>query len=189
MFLRWHACRKGVAALALFAALLVGLLDVSPASGVTRYWKRGQPGAVTMPPMYGWYGGFTLHHTLRFSERTIGRSTAAPGRRQQICVQHKLYHFLPSYLGEPPQWAHAWSSVWICRFVGRGQQLNVAHLDFNPIPVKAYNAEVWVRWFVGQRQIGAARYTYNLTRDYQCQTFKCSTDYGYGGLAYIMFDY
>lgn len=179
------------AALALSAALLgaQALFVTSPASAVNRYWTRGQPGPAFMPPMYGWYGGFTLQHTLRFATRNVRRSPAAPNRVQQICVQHKLYHFLPSYLGEQPQWAHAWSTVWICRFIGRGQQLTVGYQDFNPIPMKAYNAEVWVRWLVGQRQIGAARFDYNRTSDYRCQTFKCSTDYGYRGHAYIMFDY
>jgi hypothetical protein len=139
--------------------------------------------------MYGWYGGFTLQNVLRFSARQVGRSASAPGHNQTICAQYKLYHFLPSYLGEPPMWTSAWNSAPTCRVVPPRGRLNVGSMDVEPQPDKAYNAEVWLTWYAGGRRIASAKYDYSSTNDYSCQTFKCSAAYGYQNVAYIKFDY
>jgi hypothetical protein len=180
---------KRITVFAAIAMIAAAFAAASPASGAVRYQSTGRPGPAAMPPMYGWYGGFTLQNVLRFSARRIGRSPLAPRRNQTICAQYKLYHFLPSYLGEPPMWTSSWNSGLACNVVPPGRALTVGSMDVEPLPQKAYNAEVWVTWRAGGRRIASAKYDYSSTSDYSCQTFKCSTDYGYQNVAYIMFDY
>ena len=162
----------------------VGLtVAAAPAQAVKRYRWAGTPGAATMPAVRGWWF-YTDTPLVRFTPRTVQRSRLYSSYWQRICVDYRGYAFTPG----PATWGFDWHSR-SCINVRPDYQANFGYQNYRPsVPLKAYNVEVWVTWDVGRRRIGWARYDYNRTSDYLCQTPNCYTDYGYGNVAYIMFD-
>jgi hypothetical protein len=167
------------------AAAVLGFGAVESAQAVERVEKKGKPGAVRMPQMQGWY--YAFENGIEFGERSVQRSPSRPRRWQKICVDYRLYRFVPGRFGVKPRWRSDWRSK-DCVQVRPGYQADFAAERYQPFPLFAYNAEVWVTWLVGGRRIAFARYDYNRATDYRCLTNKCTTGIGYQNVAYILFE-
>jgi hypothetical protein len=164
-------------------AVALGLsVAAAPAHALNRYRWHGTPGTANMPPVRGWWF-YTESPLVRFMPRTVHRSRLNRTSWQRICVEYRGYAFTPG----PASWDLDWRRR-SCINVRPGYQANFAYSDYRAsVPLKAYNVEVWVTWDVGSRRLGSARWDYNSTGDYLCQTPNCYTGYGYGNVAYIMF--
>jgi hypothetical protein len=175
-----------IGVVALIAAVAVlGLGAAESAQAVGRVEKKGKPGAAQMPRMQGWY--YAFENGIEFGERSVQRSPSRPRRWQKICVDYRLYRFVPGRFGVEPRWRFDWRSE-ECIQVRAGYQANFAAESYQPVPLFAYNAEVWVTWLVGGRRIAFARYDYNRPADYRCLTNKCVSGLWYGGVAGILFE-
>jgi hypothetical protein len=165
------------------SVIVLALAMARPADGAKRYRAAGSPGAATMPPVRGWWF-YTEPALIRFMPRLVWRSPAYRSYSQRICVEYRTYAFTPGRA----EWGFDWKRS-SCINVRPGYRASFSQQDYRAqVPLKAYNVEVWVTWDVGSRRIGSARWDYNNVNDYRCQTPNCYADYGYGDVAYIMFD-
>jgi hypothetical protein len=166
-------------------AAVLGFGAVESAQAVDRVERKGKPGAAQMPRIQGWF--YAFESGLEFGKRSVQRSPSRPRQRQRICVDYRLYRFVPSRFGTEPLWRFDWRSR-DCIQVRPGYQADFGAESYQPVPLFAYNAEVWVTWFVGGRRIAFARYDYNRATDYRCLTNKCMTGLWYAGVAGILFE-
>jgi hypothetical protein len=164
----------------------VALATAQAGEAGKRYRATGRPGIAVMPIIQSWWGGYERNHTLRFSRIAVTRSSASRST-QTICVQYRLYHFVPSSLGEAPSWMLSGAQR-TCRLARPGAVPYFPATFFTPVAQKAYAGEIAVTWSAGGRQLGSARW-YAERSDYRCQTIRCSTDVGYRNVAYIIIEF
>jgi hypothetical protein len=175
-------------AVALVGAVLAFPSGVEAVSVGVEYGKTGR---VVTPAVNGWWSlsGNTLQVPPVTAFRTKGtrRTRRSAKGTQKICARIDLYKFGAGYY---ERWGLEAQHNLGCYRVPRGYRLDASVWNYSAQPYVGYSVNVVVSWRAATgRRLARATYDYDdATSDYVCQTIKCTTLYGKGGVAEIFFD-